>query len=107
MGRLLSNAVKFTQHGGHVEVRLQKSEGGAEFAVRDSGRGFSPDFKPFLFTPFHQEEKGETRASEGLGLGLAIVERLVELHGGKVEGCSDGPGRGATFTVWLPAADNP
>ncbi|MFL5411659.1 MAG: sensor histidine kinase [Myxococcales bacterium] len=107
MGKLLSNAVKFTPNGGHVEVKLENSEGGVEFAVRDDGRGFSPEFKRFLFTPFRQEENGETRASEGLGLGLAIVERLVELHRGTVKGDSEGPGRGATFTVWLPAAANP
>jgi signal transduction histidine kinase len=107
MGKLLSNAVKFTPEGGHVEVKLENSGGGVEFAVQDSGRGFSSGFKRFLFTPFQQEENGETRASEGLGLGLAIVERLVELHRGRVKGYSEGPGRGSTFTVWLPAAASP
>jgi signal transduction histidine kinase len=88
-------------------VKLEKRGGGVEFAVRDSGRGFSPEFERFLFTPFCQEENGETRGSEGLGLGLAIVERLVELHRGRVRGYSEGPGRGATFTAWLPAAADP
>jgi signal transduction histidine kinase len=103
LGNLLSNAVKFTPEGGHVQVTLEKADAGIEFAVRDSGRGFSRAFQRFLFTAFRQEENGETRSGEGLGLGLALVHRLVELHRGKVTAQSEGPGRGATFTVWLPA----
>src|SRR5262249_27480975 len=99
---LLSNAVKFTPPGGRVEIRLQSREGGVSLEVRDSGCGFAPEFQPFLFQAFRQADEGTARSRGGLGLGLAIVRQLVELHGGKVFADSEGPGRGATFKVWFP-----
>lgn len=100
---LLSNAVKFTPAGGHVVVAVQRVHGDVEIAVRDNGIGISPEFLPHVFERFRQEDAGTKRRFGGLGLGLAIVRNLVELHGGSVEAHSDGPGRGATFVVRLPA----
>jgi PAS domain S-box-containing protein len=99
---LLSNAVKFTPRGGSVEVALERVDSSAEIRVSDSGRGISPAFLPYIFDPFRQEEAIATRARSGLGLGLAIARRLVELHGGHIAVKSEGEGRGATFTVTLP-----
>ncbi len=99
---LLSNAVKFTPPGGRVEVRLGRDGPVAELVVRDNGAGISPDFLPFVFDRFRQADSTSTRAHGGLGLGLALVRHLVELHGGEVEAHSEGPGRGAEFVVRLP-----
>ncbi|HMI85460.1 MAG TPA: GAF domain-containing protein, partial [Polyangiaceae bacterium] len=99
---LLSNAVKFTPRGGSVDVVLQRVDLSAEIRVTDSGRGIAPDFLPYIFDPFRQEDATSTRARGGLGLGLAIARRLVELHGGNIAVQSHGDGRGATFTVTLP-----
>ncbi len=99
---LLSNAVKFTPRGGRIEVRLERAGSFAELIVRDDGQGISPDFLPHVFERFRQADSSSTRAHGGLGLGLAIVRHLVELHGGEVLAHSDGPGRGATFRVCLP-----
>lgn len=101
---LLSNAVKFTPTGGRVEVVMERSEPHCEIVVRDSGVGIALDFLPHVFERFHQEERGSTRRFGGLGLGLTIVHHLVAMHGGTVSATSDGPGRGATFTVRLPLA---
>jgi PAS domain S-box-containing protein len=100
---LLSNAVKFTPGGGQVDVVLRREGPSAVIQVRDTGRGIAPGFLPHVFERFRQAEGGPTRSFGGLGLGLAIVRLLVELHGGRVEASSEGEGRGATFTVWLPA----
>jgi signal transduction histidine kinase len=100
---LLSNAVKFTPGGGRVDVTLRREGPTAVIQVRDTGRGIDPDFLPHVFERFRQADGGPTRTFGGLGLGLAIVRHLVELHGGRVEASSDGLGQGATFTVWLPA----
>jgi signal transduction histidine kinase len=101
---LLSNAIKFTPQGGSVEVRLRHTpDGMAELAVTDSGMGIRPDFLPYVFDRFRQAESTTTRHHGGLGLGLSIVRHLVELHGGTVAVESEGEGRGATFTVRLPA----
>jgi PAS domain S-box-containing protein len=99
---LLSNAVKFTPSGGRVEVRLESNNRHAAIRVSDTGKGINPDFLPHVFDYFRQESSTTTRAFGGLGLGLAIVRYLTELHGGTVCAESAGAGRGATFTVMLP-----
>ncbi|HXG03883.1 MAG TPA: GAF domain-containing protein [Candidatus Binatia bacterium] len=104
---LLSNAVKFTPAGGHIEVWSARREGEVEIGVRDSGRGIDAAFLPYVFERFRQADAGATRTASGLGLGLAIVRHIVELHGGTVKADSPGPGRGATFTVRLPVAAAP
>src|SRR3712207_4696929 len=99
---LLSNAVKFTPSGGGVEVRLQQVGDCAEIQVKDTGKGISPEFLPHVFECFRQADSKTTRQFGGLGLGLAIVRQLTELHGGTVRAKSSGEGQGATFTVQLP-----
>lgn len=99
---LLSNAVKFTPNGGQVTVRLSSQGGYAQIQVQDTGAGISPSFLPHVFDYFRQENSTSTRAFGGLGLGLAIVRYLVELHGGTVRAESPGDGLGATFTVKFP-----
>jgi PAS domain S-box-containing protein len=101
---LLANAVKFTPGGGTVEVAVDAREREARIVVRDSGRGIAPEFLPYVFDRFRQEDPAATRRLGGLGLGLAIVRHLVELHGGAVGAESAGEGRGATFVVTLPLA---
>ncbi len=101
---LLSNAVKFTPRGGRVRVGVDRCDGGVRLCVADDGLGISADFLPHVFEYFRQADPSLTRTHGGLGLGLAIVKHLVELHGGEVEARSEGLGRGATFTVTLPAA---
>ncbi len=101
---LLSNATKFTPAGGQIKVRLTTNETSAELSVSDNGQGIKASFLPYLFTPFRQADSSSQRAHSGLGLGLAIVRHLVELHGGTVTAISPGVGRGATFTVCLPLA---
>ena len=100
---LLSNAVKFTPAGGRVAVTAGPEGGGLRVAVTDTGRGIDATLLPHVFEPFRQAEGASRRTHTGLGLGLAIVRHLVELHGGRVEALSPGLGHGATFTVWLPA----
>lgn len=99
---LLSNAIKFTPQGGRVEVRLQSSPPHAQIIVTDTGQGINPDFLPYVFDYFRQADGSTTRIFGGLGLGLAIVRHLVELHGGTIEAASAGEGQGATFTLQLP-----
>ena len=99
---LLSNAIKFTPKGGRVQVRLECVSSHAELIVSDSGPGIAPEFLPFVFDRFRQGQTGTTRQHTGLGLGLAIVRHLVELHGGSVRTESGGLGTGATFRVLLP-----
>ena len=98
---LLSNGVKFTPVGGHIDVVLQKSKANAELIVRDNGEGINEAFLPFVFDRFRQADGGITRQHGGLGLGLAIARHLVELHGGSIRAESDGEGKGATFIVRL------
>src|SRR5262249_56111954 len=101
---LLTNAVKFTPHGGRVEVHLRRRGGHAELSVRDSGQGIAPDLLPRIFDRFRQGDSSTTRVQGGLGLGLAIARQLVELHGGGIKAESPGEGQGTTMTVTLPLA---
>jgi PAS domain S-box-containing protein len=101
---LVSNAVKFTPAGGDVVVRLRPGRLGAKIEVTDTGPGIAAEFLPHVFDRFRQADTTTTRRHGGLGLGLTIVRHLVAAHGGTVRADSDGPGRGATFTVELPAA---
>ncbi|HEV2905048.1 MAG TPA: ATP-binding protein, partial [Pyrinomonadaceae bacterium] len=101
---LLSNAVKFTPNGGKVSVDFRRQGRFAEVAVRDTGIGISADFLPYVFERFRQAESSATRSHRGMGLGLAIVRHLVELHGGTVSAASDGEDRGTTITIHLPLA---
>ncbi|MEH2300389.1 MAG: PAS domain S-box protein [Nostoc sp.] len=99
---LLSNAIKFTPQGGQVEISLQSLGSQAQLRVSDTGKGISPDFLPYVFDYFRQADGATTRKFGGLGLGLAIVRHIVELHGGTVQAESLGEEQGATFTVVLP-----
>ncbi|AFY34389.1 PAS domain S-box protein [Calothrix sp. PCC 7507] len=103
---LLSNAVKFTPTGGRVEVSLLQIENDAQIQVIDTGKGITPEFLPHVFEYFRQADGKTTRVFGGLGLGLAIVRHLVELHGGTIEAESPGEGQGATFKVRLPLLKN-
>ena len=99
---LLSNAIKFTPEGGRIEAGLDCTDSHAEITVSDTGQGIKPDFLPYVFDRFRQADSTTTRSHGGLGLGLAIVRHLVELHGGAVEAFSNGDGLGARFKVKLP-----
>lgn len=99
---LLSNAVKFSERGGAVHVTLTRPGSQYVLEVKDRGIGIEPAFLPFVFDRFKQADSSTTRRTGGLGLGLALVRHIVELHGGLVAAHSDGPGQGATFTVTLP-----
>jgi CheY-like chemotaxis protein/anti-sigma regulatory factor (Ser/Thr protein kinase) len=99
---LLSNAIKFTPQTGRVELRMQSVDHHVRITISDTGKGIEPEFLPFVFDRFRQSDSSSARRFGGLGLGLSLVKQLVELHGGMVEAASDGPGRGATFTVTLP-----
>src|SRR5262245_7614825 len=99
---LLSNAVKFTPQGGRVEARLERIDPNICVTVSDTGKGISPDFLPYVFDRFRQADASSANRHGGLGLGLALVKYLVELHGGTVEAVSAGEGQGATFKVMLP-----
>jgi PAS domain S-box-containing protein len=99
---LVSNAVKFTGKGGRVQIQLRRASSYAEIVVGDTGQGISADFLPHVFDRFRQADATSTRRHGGLGLGLAIVRHLVEMHGGTVAASSPGEGLGATFTVRLP-----
>lgn len=99
---LVSNAIKFTPAGGEIKVRLEQIDAHAEISISDTGIGISPKFLPFVFERFRQADSSTTRTDSGLGLGLAIVRHLVELHGGTVRAESEGEGKGAAFTIKLP-----
>ena len=100
---LLSNAIKFTPKGGRVAVSARRTGSTVVLVVSDDGQGVGPEFLPHLFEPFRQADGSTTRRHGGLGLGLAIVKQLVDAHGGAITAHSDGQGRGASFTVELPA----
>ncbi|HEY2380050.1 MAG TPA: PAS domain S-box protein [Terriglobia bacterium] len=101
---LLSNAIKFTPEGGYIQLRLGQTNSHLEFSVRDSGQGIAPQFLGRVFDRFAQGDSSTTRVHGGLGIGLAVVRHLVEVHGGSVHAESPGEGLGATFTVRLPVA---
>jgi len=99
---LLSNAIKFTPRGGQVQVRMERVNSHLEIVVSDTGQGIAPAFLPHVFDRFRQADQRTTRQHGGMGLGLAIVRHLVELHGGSVFAASPGEDQGSTFTVRLP-----
>jgi PAS domain S-box-containing protein len=99
---LLSNAVKFTSEGGRIEARLGRANGQIEITVTDTGIGIDPRFLPHVFDRFRQADASSTREYGGLGIGLAIVRHIVEMHGGGVSASSPGQGQGATFKIRLP-----
>ncbi len=101
---LLSNAVKFTPKGGQVKVVVARANAYVEISVNDTGQGIKHEFLPYVFERFRQADSSTAREHGGLGIGLAIVKQLVELHGGSVRVASDGEGKGSTFTVSLPLA---
>lgn len=103
---LVSNAIKFTPANGCVTVHLEHSGTQAQIKVSDTGQGISPDFLPFVFDVFRQADSATTRRFGGLGLGLSIVRRLVELHGGTIAVDSPGEGQGTTFRVLYSADAN-
>jgi CheY-like chemotaxis protein/two-component sensor histidine kinase len=102
---LLNNAIKFSPEGSRVLVRLERTAGGAQIQVTDTGQGITPDFLPHIFTRFRQAESSYARRHGGLGLGLAIARELVELHDGSIRAESPGTGKGATLTVELPVRE--
>lgn len=99
---LLSNAVKFTPAGGHIGVTVEAVGQNVEIKIKDTGEGIAPEFLPYVFDRFRQQDSATTRRHSGLGLGLSIVKQLAEMHGGNVKVYSEGSGRGSTFTVTLP-----
>lgn len=103
---ILSNAVKFTPPHGQIDVYASVNGANVEIEISDSGEGIEPDFLPFIFERFRQADSSYTRKVGGLGLGLAIVRHLVEMHGGEVSVKSEGNNRGTTFTVTLPISDS-
>jgi PAS domain S-box-containing protein len=105
ISNLLTNAAKYTEPGGHIEVLAGPGEGGVVLSVRDTGMGIGPELLPRVFELFVQGERTLDRAQGGLGLGLTIVKTLVELHGGRIRAESEGLGKGSTFTLWLPLSE--
>jgi CheY-like chemotaxis protein len=104
---LLTNAAKYTPPGGRIEISAKQTGGDVMVSVRDNGIGIAPHLLPEMFKLFTQGERSIDRSEGGLGIGLTIVQRLVEMHGGRIEAHSDGPSLGSTFVVWLPAAPAP
>ena len=104
---ILSNAIKFTSAGGRVEIAMQTIEDYAEVRVTDTGKGIGPELLPHIFDRFRQGDSSSTKTNQGLGLGLAIVYHLVQLHGGTVQGDSPGDGQGTTITLRLPLRASP
>ncbi|XYJ11826.1 CheR family methyltransferase [Telluria sp. B2] len=102
---LLSNALKFTPKGGRVEVHLGREENQVRVDVVDNGQGIAPSFLPHVFDMYGQSMAVTTRSKGGLGIGLALVREIVALHGGRIEACSEGVGKGARFSFWLPLLD--
>ncbi len=105
MLNLLSNALKFTPRGGAINVRVAREEARLRCAFSDDGQGIAPNLLPRVFERFLQGDASSTRRAGGLGLGLALVHSLVEMHGGRIEVASPGQGQGATFTLWLPLCE--
>ncbi|HEX3178929.1 MAG TPA: PAS domain S-box protein [Methylomirabilota bacterium] len=101
---LVMNAIKFTSAGGRIDVTVSRTGGQLQIVVADTGVGISAEVLPHVFEPFRQEDSSTTRAQGGLGLGLALVKNIVELHGGRVFAESPGKGKGSTFTAFVPTA---
>lgn len=104
---LLNNAAKYTDAGGEIQVRLYAEAASAVIEVADSGVGIAPEFLPHVFDLFVQSERSLDRAQGGLGIGLSVCKRLIELHGGSISCASPGPGQGATFAIRLPMRNEP
>jgi PAS domain S-box-containing protein len=104
---LLNNAAKYTERGGHISLTAERQEDAVVVRVKDTGVGIPPDTLPHLFEMFYQADRSLERAQSGLGVGLALVRRLVEAHGGRVEARSEGVGKGSEFTVRLPVLTEP
>jgi CheY-like chemotaxis protein len=104
---LLTNAVKYTPPPGRIEVTVRREGNAALFSVRDSGLGLEPELLPRIFDLFVQGERGLDRSQGGLGIGLTLVRRIVELHEGRVEARSEGAGKGSEFIIHLPAIEAP
>lgn len=100
---VLSNAIKFTPSGGRVDVHLTRVDSDIQIIVSDTGKGITPKFISYVFDPFRQEDSSSARRQGGLGLGLALARRLVEMHGGTIEARSDGEGLGSVFTICIPS----
>src|SRR6185436_15903203 len=109
VSNVLHNAVKFTERDGSVALAARVEDGALVLTVADTGVGMSPDVLPRVFDLFMQDEETARKAPGGLGIGLALARRLVEMHGGAIDATSPGLNRGSTFTVWLPfdAAEGP
>ena len=102
---LLTNAIKFTPENGQIDITLTQRESQAEICVKDTGKGINASFLPYVFDRFRQSQTNAPRSQDGLGLGLAIVRELIELHNGTIQAESPGDGQGATFTARLPLVD--
>ncbi len=100
---LVHNAIKFSVQEGRVEIHVHRLNGMLQIVVKDNGQGIAPEFLPYVFERFRQQDASATRVGVGLGLGLSIAKHLVELHGGTIEALSAGDGQGATFTVRMPS----
>src|ERR1700761_2936052 len=107
VANLLNNAAKYTPEGGHIQVLAERDGDAAVITVQDSGIGLSQDMLPRVFEMFAQVDRSMDRAQGGLGIGLALVKRLVEMHGGSVSASSEGPGKGCRFVVRLPLIHHP
>jgi len=107
LGNLLNNAAKYTQEGGRIGLTVERAEDHVVLRVRDSGVGIPPETLPYVFDLFTQGDRALDRAQGGLGIGLALVKKLVELHGGRVEASSPGRGQGSEFTLRLPTRSGP
>ncbi|MGQ0698353.1 MAG: ATP-binding protein [Panacagrimonas sp.] len=106
LGNLLTNSAKYTDGAGTIRLSAVRENSEVRIAVQDQGIGIAPEVLPRVFDLFAQSDRALTRAQGGLGIGLSLVRRLVEMHGGRVEGASEGIGRGATFTIFLPLSDS-
>jgi signal transduction histidine kinase len=104
IAQVLDNAAKFTDHGGRIEVRVERDGATGVVRVRDTGVGIAPDSLPAIFTPFVRGSRSSSHAPSGLGLGLALARRLAELHGGSLDASSPGEGHGSEFVLRLPLA---
>ncbi len=106
IANLLNNAAKYTDDGGHIAVQVRRLDGDVAITVTDDGVGIAPDQLPRMFEMFSRGDRASGRAQGGLGIGLALARRLAEMHGGRLDAHSDGPGKGSEFTVRLPLAAN-